>query len=130
MGTCGFQAPEYVLDACFSVKSDVYSYGVLLIELITGQNCHQDDYHINHLTTLVWEAKQQGMLQLYIDKRLCVDGVESHIEDIERCIHIALLCVEKDPALRPTMSRVLEMLSSKEVKLPLPQEPAYTPKYT
>ncbi|CAM0952308.1 unnamed protein product [Alopecurus aequalis] len=129
MGTRGFQAPEYVREGIFSVKSDVYSYGVLLLELITGMNCGQEDEIFNPLTNLVWESWQQDRLDQCIDKRLLVDGLESQIEEIERCIHIALLCVEEDPALRLDMSDVLQMLNDKKLKLRWPRNPAFSLNY-
>lgn len=130
MGTRGFQAPEYVREGNFSVKSDVYSYGVLLLEFITGMNCGQEDDIFNPLINLVWELWQQDRLDQCIDKRLLIDGLESQIEEIERCVHIALLCVEEDPALRHDMSDVLQMLNDKKLKLPWPRNPAFSLNYT
>jgi interleukin-1 receptor-associated kinase 1 len=53
------------------------------------------------------------------------DESETERTDILRCIQIALLCVEENPANRPTMQEVVLMLSCQDVTLPMPQQPAY-----
>ncbi|KQJ87360.1 hypothetical protein BRADI_4g10520v3 [Brachypodium distachyon] len=113
IGTWGFTAPEYMLSRRFSIKSGVYSFVVILLELLTGWSRHQEAKNCKDpVNVLVWGLWKTGKLEECVDPRLArATGVtESQVEEMKRCIHVALLCVEEDPALRPDMSDVLRML--------------------
>ncbi|CAM0908221.1 unnamed protein product [Alopecurus aequalis] len=126
-GTMGFIAPDLLITGCSSAKTDVYSYGILLLETISGQSCSQADSYFNTLSAWAWHLWNKRKLAEFIDPRLAggVADVSQKIV-IKRCIQIALLCVESDPARRPTMSDVLHMLRDNKQKLPVPQRPACT----
>lgn len=131
IGTWGFTAPEYMLSHRFSIKSDVYSFGVILLELITGWSRHQEAKNCKDpVNVLVWGLWKAGKLDECVDPRLaCATGVtESQVAEMKRCIHVALLCIEEDPALRPDMSDVLRMLrdNSPITDRRSPRRPAYT----
>ncbi|KQJ87369.1 hypothetical protein BRADI_4g10590v3 [Brachypodium distachyon] len=131
IGTWGFMAPEYMLSRRFSIKSDVYSFGVILLELISGWSRHEEVKNSKDpVNELVWGYWKKGELDECVDPRLSgATGVtESQIEEMKRCIHVALLCVEEDPELRPDMSDVLWMLrdNSPIAGRRSPRRPAYT----
>lgn len=125
VGSTGFIAPEYRERGLFSIKSDVYGFGALLLEIISGKRCFSlsggGDY--GFLNKRAWELWRAGKLIKLVDSRL---RNEPHTTEITTCIQIALLCVEEDPANRPTMQEVFLMLSHQNAAaLPMPQRPAY-----
>ncbi|KAL3740535.1 hypothetical protein ACJRO7_021767 [Eucalyptus globulus] len=123
VGTYGYMAPEYAMHGNFSVKSDVYSFGVLVLEIVSGQRNNLfrmgDDSEV--LISYVWKNWKEGSISNIIDPPI-TSG--SSIE-IERCIHIGLLCVQENLARRPTMRSVLLMLNSHSVTLQVPLRPAF-----
>ncbi|XP_020589877.1 cysteine-rich receptor-like protein kinase 6 [Phalaenopsis equestris] len=123
VGTCGYIAPEYGMHGHFSFKSDVFSFGVLILEVITGRsigffNVELDEY----LLSYVWENWKNGTILKILDQALCKPFQNS---EVIKCIQIGLLCVQKDPAQRPTMTQVIVMLTSHSVSLKTPSSPAF-----
>ncbi|XP_066365903.1 cysteine-rich receptor-like protein kinase 6 [Miscanthus floridulus] len=122
-GTYGYMAPEYAMRGLYSIKSDVFSFGVLVLEIVTGRrngglyNSEQDVDLLN----LVWEHWARGNVVALIDPSL---NDHPPIEQILKCLHIGLLCVQRNPAARPIMSWVNVMLSSSTVRLPSLSRPA------
>ncbi|XP_037475248.1 receptor-like serine/threonine-protein kinase SD1-6 isoform X2 [Triticum dicoccoides] len=125
-GSIGFMAPEMYSCGRFSIKTDVYSYGVLLLETISGKSCVQAGSDFNTLFAWAWHLWKARKLAEFIDSRVRDVADVSEIEKMKRCIHIALLCIELNPAHRPTMSDILGMLGDKKLELPIPQQPAGT----
>uniref|UniRef100_A0A0E0MI72 Uncharacterized protein n=1 Tax=Oryza punctata TaxID=4537 RepID=A0A0E0MI72_ORYPU len=124
VGTYGYMAPEYASEGLFSIKSDVFSFGVLIFEIVSGKRTssfHRYGEFIN-LLGHAWQMwKDQTWLQL-VDPSL---ATESHTKEIMRCINIALLCVQENAADRPTTSEVVAMLSNETMALPEPKHPAF-----
>ncbi|XP_038689939.1 cysteine-rich receptor-like protein kinase 25 isoform X1 [Tripterygium wilfordii] len=124
VGTYGYMAPEYAMEGLFSVKSDVYSFGILMLEIISGQK-NRGFYQLENsqgLLSYAWKLWIEGKGLELIDP----DIVSTFpISDALRWINIALLCVQDDPADRPTMSNVALMLGSNSVTLPKPLAPPH-----
>ncbi|KAL8267212.1 hypothetical protein R6Q59_004556 [Mikania micrantha] len=125
VGTYGYMAPEYVLHGQFSVKSDVFSFGVLILEMITGQKnqCFQNGESSDYLLGFSWECWQNGTTTNIIDPTLKTRS--GSLSDIIRSIQIGLLCVQENANDRPTMSSVVLMLDSQSLSLPMPSKPAF-----
>ncbi|GLT48442.1 hypothetical protein SLA2020_220670 [Shorea laevis] len=124
VGTYGYMAPEYVMEGLFSVKSDIFSFGVLLLEIVSGKKNNGFYFYERYesLLTFAWKLCSQGQEMQLIDPQLVQSCVDS---EVLKCIHIGLLCVQKDPVDRPTISSVILMLGSETITLPKPTEPAF-----
>ncbi|KAK3424225.1 hypothetical protein EUGRSUZ_F01024 [Eucalyptus grandis] len=118
VGTYGYMAPEYAIDGLFSVKSDVFSFGILVLETVSGKR-NRGLYHSNQ--SLVWESYQAGKSSELIDPCL---ADTSNLSQVLRCVHIGLLCLQEHPEDRPSMSSVVTMLSS-DNSLAVPQQPGF-----
>ncbi|XP_044461362.1 putative cysteine-rich receptor-like protein kinase 16 [Mangifera indica] len=123
VGTFGYMPPEYVYYGHFSVKSDVFSFGVLVLEIITGQkiNSFCGGKEGENLLTYAWRNWKEETALNMIDPTL-----RGHFSgEIIRCIHIGLLCVQENEADRPTMTAVVLMLTSGSVSIAVPSKPAF-----
>ncbi|XP_027186121.1 G-type lectin S-receptor-like serine/threonine-protein kinase At4g27290 isoform X3 [Cicer arietinum] len=123
VGTYGYMAPEYAIDGLFSIKSDVFSFGVLLLEIISGRKNRALTYHEHDLNLIghAWRLWKESIPLELIDENLrntCV------LSEVLRCIQIGLLCLQHHPDDRPNMSSVVVMLSS-ENALAEPKEPGF-----
>ncbi|OAP01192.1 CRK33 [Arabidopsis thaliana] len=125
VGTHGYISPEYLMHGQFSVKSDVYSFGVLVLEIISGKrnsNFHETDESGKNLVTYAWRHWRNGSPLELVDSEL---ETNYQSNEVFRCIHIALLCVQNDPERRPNLSTIIMMLTSNSITLPVPQSPVY-----
>ncbi|XP_058725203.1 cysteine-rich receptor-like protein kinase 29 [Vicia villosa] len=110
VGTYGYMAPEYAMHGEFSVKSDVFSFGILVLEIVSSMknNGVRDGENIEYLSSFAWRNWKDGTSTNTIDPTLNND---SHNE-IMRCIHIGLLCVQENVVSRPTMNFVLVIVEA------------------
>ncbi|KAJ4876401.1 putative cysteine-rich receptor-like protein kinase 39 [Raphanus sativus] len=117
-GTRGYMAPEYLNHGQISAKSDVFSYGVMLLEMISGQRNNSFE---EGLAAFAWKSWVEGKPETVIDPLL----MENPRIEIIKLIQIGLLCVQEIAAKRPTMSSVIVWLGSETVTIPLPSFPAF-----
>ncbi|KAL3503313.1 hypothetical protein ACH5RR_037762 [Cinchona calisaya] len=124
VGTHGYLSPEYAVDGLFSVKSDVFSFGVVLLEIISGKR-NRGFYHHDHHHNLLGHAwmlyKEERALEI-VDCHLLGSPFSSL--EVLRAIHVGLLCVQKCPDDRPSMSSVVFMLGN-EGLLPEAKQPGF-----
>ncbi|CAM0952432.1 unnamed protein product [Alopecurus aequalis] len=124
VGTYGYMAPEYASEGVYSIKSDVFSFGVLLLEIISGKRnsgIHQHEDFLN-LLGYSWQLWETGRCLELLEASI---AKEIHPAEARRYINIALMCVQEHAYDRPTMSNVVAMLNSESVVLPEPNHPAY-----
>ncbi|XP_074267779.1 receptor-like serine/threonine-protein kinase SD1-8 [Silene latifolia] len=124
VGTYGYMAPEYAMDGVFSIKSDVFSFGVLVLEILTGtknRGFYNSDHELN-LLGFCWKQWREGNGTEMVDRSI---GEQYSIDEVLRCLQIGLLCVQERPEDRPTMASVVLMLSSESISLPRPKVPGF-----
>ncbi|MED6162454.1 hypothetical protein PIB30_070574 [Stylosanthes scabra] len=116
-------APEYIIDGLFSTKSDVYSFGVLVLEIVSGKRNRAFSHRDHHFSLL-------GHAWTFFNEEQWLDIVDAcmkesiNLPEVKRSIHVGLLCVQRSPEDRPSMSEVHMMLSS-EWALPQPKKPGF-----
>ncbi|XP_047319051.1 G-type lectin S-receptor-like serine/threonine-protein kinase At1g11300 [Impatiens glandulifera] len=124
VGTYGYMSPEYAMHGRFSEKSDVFSYGMLLLEIVSGRR-NSSFYNSEQSISLIgytWKLWNSGDIAELIDPKMSKEGFEM---EILRCIHVGLLCVQDSAKDRPPISTALSMLSSEIDHLPQPNKPAF-----
>ncbi|KAL1195172.1 Cysteine-rich receptor-like protein kinase 27 [Cardamine amara subsp. amara] len=125
VGTYGYMAPEYAMHGRFSVKTDVYSFGVLVLEIITGKrNSGLGFSEGTDLPTYGWKNWVEGTKTELIDNVFLKSYSK---KQSMQCVEIALSCVQENPNKRPTMESVVSMLSSdsESLQLPKPSQPGF-----
>lgn len=124
IGTIGYMSPEYAMRGHYSTKLDVFSFGVLVLEIVTGRrnNYTVNSEHSQDLFGLVWKHWVEGTIAEMVDP-----GLGRHFPrgEVLKCINIGLLCVQQNPTDRPSMSSIVVMLGSDTVSLEAPYRPAY-----
>lgn len=125
VGTYGYMAPEYAMGGLFSVKSDVFSFGVLLLEIICGKRNSQFSLleGSQSLLNFAWELWSEGRGLELLDPLLLDSCVE---DEVLKCVQIGLLCIQDDPSDRPTMSSIILMLGSDAADFPQPRETTFS----
>ncbi|XP_050363577.1 receptor-like serine/threonine-protein kinase SD1-8 isoform X2 [Argentina anserina] len=124
VGTIGYMSPEYAMDGLFSEKSDVFSFGVIILEVISGKKNIAFFYvdQSQNLLSRAWNLWKDGNWLGLMDSAL-LDSCSSN--EVMRYIQIGLLCVQERAIDRPYMSDVVFMLSNESIALPHPKEPAF-----
>ncbi|XP_043689333.1 cysteine-rich receptor-like protein kinase 10 [Telopea speciosissima] len=124
VGTYGYMSPEYVMRGQFSVKSDVFSFGVSVLEIVIGKK-NSSFYKVDDtedLLSYAWRHWNAGTAFELIDPILRENCSRS---EVMRCIHIGLLCVQQNVADRPTTANIVLILSSYLITPPSPSKPAF-----
>ncbi|CAL5405732.1 unnamed protein product [Camellia sinensis] len=127
VGTYGYMSLEYAVDGHFSVKSDVFSFGVLVLEIVSGKR-NRGFFHpghnlnlLGHVKIKAWTVYKEGKSLDLLDEAV---RDSCHVSEVLRSIHVGLLCVQQSPKDKPTMSSVVLMLGS-EGALPCPKQPGF-----
>ncbi|XP_062186877.1 G-type lectin S-receptor-like serine/threonine-protein kinase B120 [Phragmites australis] len=125
VGTLGYMSPEYAMEGLFSVRSDVYSFGILILEIISGQK-NSSFHHMEGSLNIVgyaWQLWNADKGEQLIDPS--IRGTCS-VREALRCVHMALLCVQDHACDRPDIPYVVLALGSDSSVLPMPKPPTFT----
>ncbi|XVE87903.1 hypothetical protein DITRI_Ditri19aG0025700 [Diplodiscus trichospermus] len=129
VGTYGYMPPEYALEGQFSEKSDVFSFGVLLLEIISGRRntSFYNDEHDLSLLGHAWRLWKEDNILALVDPGIRDPCFHS---EILRSIHVGLLCLQNFMGDRPNMKTIVSMLSDEIESLPTPKQAAFTDRKT
>ncbi|KAF7086788.1 hypothetical protein CFC21_090050 [Triticum aestivum] len=123
IGTMGYIAPEYCFQNVYSTRSDVFSFGIIVLEIISGKRA-VGSYQLSGRSYLLrkyaWQLWREQRCDEFVDHSL---GEEYLEVDVMRYIHVALLCVQDSAEDRPSMRDVTTMLSNGNRRLLLPAQP-------
>ncbi|KAH9289357.1 hypothetical protein KI387_033474 [Taxus chinensis] len=122
-GTMGYLAPEYILSGKASEKTDVFSFGAVVLEVACGRRPIEKDVgpRGSNLVDWVWGLHRDGQILEVADVRL--EG-NFDVKEMTRMLLVGLLCSHPDPVTRPTMRQVLQILSG---EAPVPHVPRSKP---
>lgn len=123
VGTYGYMAPEYAIRGVLSFKNDVFSFGVLLLEIMSGRKNHdlQFEPEMQELLKLAWRLEQEGRLLELVDVTIGSFPLDLAL----KFLRIGLLCTMESLQDRPIMPYVLTMLSTNSTTIPPLGRPAY-----
>ncbi|KAI6679267.1 hypothetical protein NL676_033148 [Syzygium grande] len=122
-GTRGYLAPEWFRNMPISSKVDVYSFGILLVELICCRKNYEPEAEIEAQIVLVdwvYDCYHDGSVLKLVESD---EEASSDIKRVRRFVMTALWCIQEDPALRPTMKKIAQMLEG-AVEVPVPPDPS------
>ncbi|GLT25342.1 hypothetical protein SLA2020_004760 [Shorea laevis] len=122
-GTRGYLAPEWITNYAISEKSDVYSYGMLLLEIIAGRKNYDPDESSekSHFPSYAFKMMEEGKMREILDSRLTM---AENDDRVSTAVKVALWCIQEDMSLRPSMTKVVQML---EGLCPVPKPPTSSP---
>ncbi|XP_038711690.1 G-type lectin S-receptor-like serine/threonine-protein kinase SD2-5 isoform X2 [Tripterygium wilfordii] len=123
-GTRGYLAPEWITNVAISEKSDVYSYGMVLLEIVGGRKNYDptESSEKSHFPSYAFKMMEEGKLRDIVDTKLKVAAEDE--ESVSRTMKVALWCIQEDMHVRPSMSKVAQML---EGLSPVPLPPMSSP---
>ncbi|XP_009602876.1 cysteine-rich receptor-like protein kinase 42 [Nicotiana tomentosiformis] len=121
-GTLGYMAPEYLVKGQLTEKADVYSYGVLVLEIVCGRKniAFADDS--GSLLQTVWKLYTTNQVTEALDPLLKGDFPP---EEASKVLKVGLLCTQASVALRPSMTEVVQMLTHEDYQIPEPRQPPF-----
>jgi len=108
-GTRGYLAPEWITNCAISEKSDVYSYGMVLLEIIGGRKNYdpRETSEKTNFPSFAFKMMEEGKVREILDSKL---ETNENDERVQTAVKVALWCIQEDMSLRPTMTKVVQML--------------------
>ncbi|KAK7828135.1 L-type lectin-domain containing receptor kinase VII.1 [Quercus suber] len=110
VGTVGYLAPEVIRSGRASAQTDVFGFGVLILEVMCGRRPIEEGRP--PLEEWAWQFMVEGQLLNALDERLRARGGFDE-EEVEKVLHLGLLCAYPDPSARPSMRQVVKVLEGK-----------------
>ncbi|XP_071699024.1 probable L-type lectin-domain containing receptor kinase S.7 [Rutidosis leptorrhynchoides] len=121
-GTMGYLAPEYLQYGKATDKTDVFSYGVVVLELCCGRRPIErevDGHKMINLVDWVWDLHSKGSICDAVDKRL---NNEFDLEEVRKLLVVGLSCANPDSERRPSMRRVFQILNNEAAEIKVPKK--------
>lgn len=124
-GTLGYTAPEYAIRGELSEKADIYSFGVLVLEIIS---CRKNtdltlQSEMQYLPEYAWKLFERSKVIDLVDPKMQENGFVER--DVMQTIQVALLCLQPHANLRPPMSEIVAMLTCRVDMFATPLRPAF-----
>ncbi|KEH38797.1 putative protein kinase RLK-Pelle-SD-2b family [Medicago truncatula] len=109
-GTRGYLAPEWITNYAISEKSDVYSYGMVLLEIIAGRKNYDPNETSEkfNFPRFAFKMMEEGKMRDIIDSEMKID--DENDDRVHCAINVALWCIQEDMSMRPSMTKVVQML--------------------
>ncbi|XP_015163619.1 probable LRR receptor-like serine/threonine-protein kinase At1g56140 isoform X2 [Solanum tuberosum] len=122
-GTIGYLAPEYAMRGHLTEKADVFGFGVVALEIVSGRPNSDESLEEDkiYLLELAWQLHENKRETELVDANLS----EFDVDEVKKVIGIALLCTQTPPGLRPSMSRVIAMLTGDAEVATVTSRPGY-----
>ncbi|XP_034678455.1 probable leucine-rich repeat receptor-like serine/threonine-protein kinase At3g14840 isoform X4 [Vitis riparia] len=122
-GTFGYMAPEYAMRGYLTDKADVYSFGIVALEIVSGRSntTYRPKEECTYLLDGALSLKEKGSLMDLVDPRL---GPDFNKEEVMAMLNIALLCTNISSAVRPAMSSVVSMLEGRTAVQDIVSDPS------
>ncbi|CAA2983075.1 G-type lectin S-receptor-like serine threonine-kinase RLK1 [Olea europaea subsp. europaea] len=120
-GTKGYVAPEWFKNMPITVKVDVYSFGILLLELICCRRNYEPEVEVENemiLADFAYDCYKEGTMHLLVAD----DDEALGDKRFDKFVMIAIWCIQEEPTLRPTMKRVMQLMEG-SVEVPIPPDP-------
>nr|GEU78451.1 G-type lectin S-receptor-like serine/threonine-protein kinase At1g34300 [Tanacetum cinerariifolium] len=110
-GTRGYLAPEWLANLPITSKSDVYSYGMVLLEIVCGRRNFEVSERTNRKKFSVWayEEFEKGNMEAIIDTKL-LNHEQVDMDQVRRVVEVSFWCIQEQPSQRPMMGKVVQML--------------------
>ncbi|XP_057746307.1 cysteine-rich receptor-like protein kinase 3 isoform X1 [Arachis stenosperma] len=120
-GTLGYMAPEYIVCGKLTAKADVFSFGVLVVEIVSGRKNSSFIANSSSILQTLWSLFGSNRLAEIVDPAL-----EGNFPSEEACrlLQIGLLCAQASAELRPSMSAVVQMINNSH-EIPQPTQPPF-----
>ncbi|GJU02602.1 G-type lectin S-receptor-like serine/threonine-protein kinase LECRK3, partial [Tanacetum coccineum] len=122
-GKKGYVAPEWFRNTPVTMMVDVYSYGVLILEIVSCQKSVKEfgtgDEYGEIFTDLAWDCYQEGRLEVFVENDL--EALDDY-KKLRIFVMVGLWCIQENPSLRPTMKKVIPMLDG-VIEVPEPPCP-------
>lgn len=123
-GTIGFRSPEYVYNGRATRMTDVFAFGVLVLEIVTGRRAVGRDVQFGHVTDWVWKLHAKGDLLAAVDATVAAAGGEFDAEEAVRLLKLGMACSNPNPADRPSMVDAVRIIGK---SVPPPDMPISKP---
>ncbi|XP_047249367.1 probable LRR receptor-like serine/threonine-protein kinase At1g56140 isoform X2 [Capsicum annuum] len=122
-GTIGYLAPEYAMRGHLTEKADVFGFGVVALEIVSGRANSDESLEEDKIYLLewAWQLHENKCETELVDANLS----EFDVDEVKKVIMIALLCTQTSPGLRPSMSRVIAMLTGDAEVAAVTSRPGY-----
>ncbi|CAH8266246.1 unnamed protein product [Arabidopsis lyrata] len=125
-GTYGYMSPEYAESGLYSAKSDIFSFGVMLLEIVSGKENRSFSYSLcrTNLLSYIWTKWNDGNWEETIEQAI-QESSSFQKHQVRRCLEVGLLCVQQDAEDRPQMLSVVMMLLNEATDIPRPKLPGF-----